>query len=245
MSHPLTREEAARVLQLPLTAPTGEVKQAYRRLAREHHPDRGGDPDRFQHLQRAYERLADPDTPRTPPVARGRPSTPPTAFDAQPDRVDLGGVDWELDLPAGDLRLDRERLAVWLASDTDRLIHPIEATSRAPRSKLNRVAHVLAAELTSTVRIAEVTDDRRLPVVAVDVAGATRRARRALDTVDLDGGWVRTRRSTTTQLRSTLLPSHDRRATALRAVDRLEPLLELLGWPLASWTVASDRRRPH
>jgi DnaJ-class molecular chaperone len=34
-----------------------EIKQAYRRLASQHHPDRGGDTARFQEIQKAYEVL--------------------------------------------------------------------------------------------------------------------------------------------------------------------------------------------
>jgi curved DNA-binding protein len=41
-------------------ASADDIKQAYRRLAREHHPDRGGDTARFQELQQAYDTLSDP-----------------------------------------------------------------------------------------------------------------------------------------------------------------------------------------
>jgi len=39
-----------------------EIKQAYRKLAMKHHPDRGGDQIRFQHINEAYDALKDPDT---------------------------------------------------------------------------------------------------------------------------------------------------------------------------------------
>jgi len=38
-----------------------EVKRAYRRLAREHHPDAGGDAERFKEVTHAYEVLSDPE----------------------------------------------------------------------------------------------------------------------------------------------------------------------------------------
>lgn len=41
-------------------ASLAEVRTAWRRLAREAHPDAGGDPDRFRLLQEAYETLSDP-----------------------------------------------------------------------------------------------------------------------------------------------------------------------------------------
>lgn len=236
MSSPLTREEAARRLGLPPAVGPDEVKRAYRRLAREHHPDLGGDPDHFHDLQRAYERLAD-EPVATPAVARGRPSRPPVPFVDETEVVDLGRVDWTRLPPDGAVRLDHDRLATLLASGTDGLVHPIEATSRAPGSRLNGIAHHLATGLTSTLRVVEVADDQRRPVVAVEVVSASRRARRALDGVALDGGWVRNRYSTTTRLRATLAPSPDRRATALRATDRLSSLLDTLQWPLHRWTV--------
>lgn len=37
-----------------------DIKHAYRRLASQHHPDKGGDKERFQEIQRAYSVLSDP-----------------------------------------------------------------------------------------------------------------------------------------------------------------------------------------
>lgn len=37
-----------------------EIKQAYRKLASVHHPDKGGDTAKFQEIQQAYETLGDP-----------------------------------------------------------------------------------------------------------------------------------------------------------------------------------------
>jgi len=36
-----------------------EIKKAYRNLAREHHPDKGGDPEKFKEIQEAHEVLTD------------------------------------------------------------------------------------------------------------------------------------------------------------------------------------------
>jgi DnaJ-class molecular chaperone len=47
-------------LGVALTATTDEIKAAYRRLARQHHPDAGGDQLRFKQTTEAYEVLNDP-----------------------------------------------------------------------------------------------------------------------------------------------------------------------------------------
>ena len=83
-----------RLLGVPRHASTPEIRRAYRRLARRHHPDRNRRPDgpeRFRALADAYAVLNDParrarydhDTaaPQPPPI-------PPT----RPARVSLRGV---------------------------------------------------------------------------------------------------------------------------------------------------------
>jgi curved DNA-binding protein len=37
-----------------------EIKQAYRRLVSQHHPDKGGDKNKFQEIEQAYRTLSDP-----------------------------------------------------------------------------------------------------------------------------------------------------------------------------------------
>jgi DnaJ-class molecular chaperone len=48
------------VLGVGKTATPDEIKRAFRKLASQHHPDKGGDTARFQEIQAAYDTLGDP-----------------------------------------------------------------------------------------------------------------------------------------------------------------------------------------
>ena len=43
------------LLDVPVNATTDEIKQHYRKYARIHHPDKGGDAEKFKQIQEAYE----------------------------------------------------------------------------------------------------------------------------------------------------------------------------------------------
>ena len=51
------------VLGVPPDASEREVRAAFRRFARHHHPDRGGDANRFRTGVEAYQRLVGPSAP--------------------------------------------------------------------------------------------------------------------------------------------------------------------------------------
>lgn len=48
-----------KLLEVDKGAGTDEIKKAYRKLAVKHHPDKGGDPEKFKEITRAYEVLSD------------------------------------------------------------------------------------------------------------------------------------------------------------------------------------------
>ena len=47
-------------LGIAKTATPEEIKRAYRKLASQHHPDKGGDTAKFQQVEEAYRVLSDP-----------------------------------------------------------------------------------------------------------------------------------------------------------------------------------------
>jgi curved DNA-binding protein len=48
------------ILGVKSSATPDEIKRAYRRLASQHHPDKGGDVKKFQEIEEAYRTLSDP-----------------------------------------------------------------------------------------------------------------------------------------------------------------------------------------
>ena len=48
-----------KTLGVPRTATADEIKKAFRKLARKHHPDAGGDEAKFKELNEAYEVLSE------------------------------------------------------------------------------------------------------------------------------------------------------------------------------------------
>merc|ERR1712188_320719 len=50
-----------KILGVEKNATESEIKKAYRKLAMKHHPDKGGDPDKFKEMTEAHTVLSDPD----------------------------------------------------------------------------------------------------------------------------------------------------------------------------------------
>jgi hypothetical protein len=53
-----------KILGVPINATPEQIKDAYRRLVKEHHPDNGGSPEKFRAVHTAYEVLSDPERRR-------------------------------------------------------------------------------------------------------------------------------------------------------------------------------------
>lgn len=51
--------DAYRVFDLRMTASETELKNAYRTLVLKNHPDKGGDPNTFMHIQEAFEKITE------------------------------------------------------------------------------------------------------------------------------------------------------------------------------------------
>lgn len=52
-------EMCYQLLGLTPSATQAEIREAYRRKAKQHHPDKGGDPDMMRALTEAYQRLSE------------------------------------------------------------------------------------------------------------------------------------------------------------------------------------------
>ena len=242
---PLTVSEAIRILGLRRPVDPDALKRAYRERAREHHPDRGGDPRAFQQVQAAYELLlrsgqGDPGgvapSPRTAASVDDRWWEAPTRWHEPAVAVDQ--VDWGTEVPeTGPFALTRDRLAV-LLEGRDGPVGVVTAHSRSPGSWLHRMIGWLQPDLLAELRIA--------PAVEQGIAGhdvhvrflfRSLRSRRIVGDARLPQGWTEHRGSSSTTVQRILHPSHEPRATATRVADLVDQATAAMGWPLSDWYV--------
>jgi curved DNA-binding protein len=71
-------------------ATTDEIKKAYRKLASQHHPDKGGDKTKFQQVQEAYSVLSDPE--KRASYDSPRPQGFPGGFSFHGEQFDLNDL---------------------------------------------------------------------------------------------------------------------------------------------------------
>lgn len=79
-------------LGVPREASQDEIKKAYRKLAMQHHPDKGGNPEQFQKISEAYEVLSNPDKRLQYDNPSARPQGFPAGFDFDTHGFDLNDI---------------------------------------------------------------------------------------------------------------------------------------------------------
>lgn len=228
MPRQLSVTEARQILELTDRAGPAELRRRYRALARERHPDAGGDQTDFQRLQHAYETLRRHLEGGVGPreqVRRG------AAGYTRPDSrrpVDVSAVDWSAGTGTG-ARISRDRLAVGAARE-----HPVArvtARSRGPHSLLNWLVPVLSTDFSSSLTIHPGPPGE----VALELRVTQGRMRGRLLDAAVPDGWTRTRENRVVTARRTLPVEAETRVNALRAADTAVELLEVLDWPLRAW----------
>ena len=83
------------VLGVDRTASVNDIRKAYQRLARQHHPDKGGEEEMFKKIQQAYEVLADDEKRRRYDMTGSTEEAPPPGFGpggGMPFAFDIGSL---------------------------------------------------------------------------------------------------------------------------------------------------------
>merc|ERR1719456_568080 len=62
---PVDTNKFYELLEVDKNANAADIKKAYRKLAVKHHPDKGGDPEVFKNITKAYEVLSDDEKRKT------------------------------------------------------------------------------------------------------------------------------------------------------------------------------------
>jgi hypothetical protein len=221
------RRSALDVLGLEHDVDLAGLKRRFRALARDLHPDRGGDPSAFLTLQAAYEvvsaSLADTTgSVPAPRVARGRPSRSDDAAGSA-RRLDEHRLDAAADALAR--RLASTGSTRWVSRAPGSRLNPLAASLALGASSLEaRLVRPGAADPSWTARI-------RLTV-------RSRGARRALAALDLSSiigtTWTRHRGDGVTVLEAQVTATEMGMATR-RAAAATAGMLAALAWPLDAW----------
>lgn len=229
----LSRQDAALMLGVAVSATTDEVKRRYRLLARATHPDAGGDPDEFAAIQLAYERLSVDDAPQPLTYVR-RPSRTPAAPPDLATYVNAETIRWDEEVPLASINT-AEQLAALLAQPARTALTPFVARSRAPGAFTNRFAGALSHEFTSQLSVTANPHGASAFQITITVDAKNRRARRAVRQLATDARWIKQRRSTGLRLKCVFVSHGDRFHIAVHAAAQAEEILTRLAWPLHQW----------
>lgn len=231
--------EALDVLGLRGPAAAEDVKRAYRRLARELHPDAGGDTAAFQRVRAAFEAIGGGTATRTGPAPQQRTaSVDDRWWDAgsawHDEHVERGDIDPTAPLPVErPMRADTAVLAQLVRRSTPAVLH-----SRSPGSRLHRFISWLDPDLLATVVVRHTKEGRRAGHdLEVEVTASGGRGRRLLAGCQPPGSWTLARGSETARLRRQFRPSRDPDDTAVRIAREVEDALRRIEWPLGEWFV--------
>ena len=146
----MTREEAAKLLGVPVDAGHAKCKSAYRKRVRTHHPDVGGDPETFDSYTHAYEvMLGKPRKER--PAACEEPAAGTATSEDSDWFSDSTQTPVDDDMPLGDYAREARTTATKERETTSK---PPEAKSPVTRGQ--RVAWALTiAVLAGTAAVAD------------------------------------------------------------------------------------------
>jgi curved DNA-binding protein len=99
------------ILGVPRTATDDDIRQAFRKLAMRHHPDRGGDSSRFQEINEAHSVLGDPEKRR----AYDQPAPRFQGFSTNPGFQGFGDFQDIFDYARQQARQTHARLTLWIS----------------------------------------------------------------------------------------------------------------------------------
>lgn len=102
------------ILGVDRNAAADDIKRSYRRLASQHHPDKGGDTARFQEIEEAYRVLSDPE--KRAAYNNPRPSAGDFSFNSRPFDFDsifnMFGAQFQH--PQRQQRAAQARMSLWI-----------------------------------------------------------------------------------------------------------------------------------
>ncbi len=253
--------QARTLLGLAPDADADAIRRRYHLLARDRHPDAGGDVDEFRLLQQAYAVLVQEGggdlvttTSKVDRAAANR-----AAMDREREErerippVDPTAVDWDGELPSAPTPLDAPLLALAATHGTGPLGR-VAAVTRGRKGLLNKVAHALDDNLTVRlevgVRVGEPGAGGRAgrdgagQDLGVQLQATGKRGRHMMDHLRGRHGWWVVRHSSDLVVASRRVPlTPDVRVNALRAAAFAEEALDTLDWPLERWRLVEPLAR--
>ena len=109
--------KAYSIFGLQPTATDEEVKKAYRKFARIHHPDKGGNPEEFQKYTKAYEIILNMRHPSITPPIRPVATTPRETREAADDQPEAATSSSDIIIPQLLTSIDEDEVQFYLTND--------------------------------------------------------------------------------------------------------------------------------